>query len=74
MEEIAIEICEVVDGLGNCYTAVHWEKQAVFQPLAGPKRRLPGSTHWMTRCGIDLNENSDGSFEMIQRDGTLRRI
>jgi hypothetical protein len=69
-----IERFEAIADNGKRYTVVHLQHWTEFRPLSGKAQQLPGSTEWKTACGIDLEENEDGTFKMIQIDGILRRI
>lgn len=69
-----IERFQAISDLGETYTVIQYQHWTTIDPLNGPKHEVPGSTEWKTTCGIDLQENDDGTFEMIQIDGVLRRV
>lgn len=68
-----IERFGAISDRGDTYTVIHWQHWTTFKPLKGPQRQMPGATEWKTECGIDLQDHGDGTFEMIQIDGILRR-
>ncbi len=65
---------EAFDGSGNRYIVQKLQRYTTIDFADGGSSTAPGGYEWKTACGIDLNENPDGTFEMFQIDGTLTRM
>lgn len=65
---------DAVSDAGERYTIVKLQRWVEVSLINGATSKAEGSFEWKTACGIDLQDNGDGSFEMIQIDGTLRRL
>lgn len=69
-----LERFEAISDTGDRYTIVHRRRIVTKRFMDGTTRKAHGSDDWITSCGIDLQPLSDGTFEMIQIDGILRRV
>lgn len=69
-----IERFEAISDSGEVYTVIHRRQLVSHHPLTGATQSIDGGDDWVTECGIDLDPQEDGTFEMIQIDGRLRSL
>lgn len=60
---------------GEHYKVIERTQEASSTSIGGRRSVGQGSVDYITSCGVDLNplDGDLGSFELIQRDGVIRK-